>query len=159
RRDLVHAIRLLKDIGLLRKIEGDERQFLSRNTSSDVLYEVHRPALAAILDLPCSPSAMERMEPAEQPPLKCVTRMLDDPLPGAEDARTRQIRARLVRILLDDPILYFCDLNEEERRYLEKHRSYLLAQIYEATGLLGEIRREGIAMVDDEGDLTDVSLP
>src|ERR1041385_2099728 len=158
RRDLVHAIRLLKDIGLLHKLEGDERQFLSRNTSSDVVYKVHRPALAAILNLPCSPSAMERMQPAEQPPRKYVTRMMDDPVPAAE-ARTRQIRARLVRILLDDPILYFCDLNEEERRYLEQHRSYLLAQIYEATGLLGEIRREGIAMVDDEGDLTDVLLP
>src|SRR4029077_1144675 len=61
RRDLVHAIRLLRDTGVLRKLEGDEPQFLSQNTSADVLYEVNRPVLAAILNLTCSPSAMERM--------------------------------------------------------------------------------------------------
>jgi uncharacterized protein (TIGR02678 family) len=159
RRDLVHAIRLLRDTGVLRKLEGDEPQFLSRNTSADVIYEVNRPVLAAILNLSCSPSAMERMQPAEERPLKRVTRLIDDPMPVAEDVRSRRIRSRLVRILLDDPILYFFDLNEAERRYLELHRSYLLAQIYEATGLIGEIRREGIAMVDAECELTDVSLP
>src|SRR5262249_27451312 len=30
---------------------------------------------------------------------------------------------------------------------------------HDATGLVAEVRREGIAMVDDTGDLTDVKLP
>jgi uncharacterized protein (TIGR02678 family) len=60
---------------------------------------------------------------------------------------------------LDDPILYFSDLSDEELHYLEKHRGYLLGQICEATGLIAEIRAEGIAMVDDAGDLTDFRLP
>ena len=60
---------------------------------------------------------------------------------------------------MDDPVLYFDDLNSEERVYLEQHRGYLLRQINEATGLIAEIRREGIAMVDIEGDLTDVQFP
>src|SRR5262245_17981885 len=42
RRDLVHAVRLLMDIGLLHKLDGDERQFLNRNDSADVLYDINR---------------------------------------------------------------------------------------------------------------------
>src|ERR1051326_8237786 len=64
-----------------------------------------------------------------------------------------------MRALLDDPVVYFHDLSNEERTYLEKHRSYLLRQISEATGLIAEVRAEGIAMVDENGDLTDLPLP
>src|SRR5262249_15415893 len=71
----------------------------------------------------------------------------------------RRIRCRLVRILLDEPVLYFSELSNEERAYLQRQRGYLLRQIREATGLVGEVRREGIAMVDDAGDLTDIKLP
>jgi uncharacterized protein (TIGR02678 family) len=80
-------------------------------------------------------------------------------MPGNAETGDRRIRARLVRTLLDDPILYFDELNEEERQYLDEHRGYLLRQICDATGLIAEVRREGIAMVDDTGDLTDVLLP
>jgi uncharacterized protein (TIGR02678 family) len=162
RRELIHVIRLLMDTGVLRKLDGDERQFLNRNVTTDVLYDINRSVLAAILNVSRSPSAIERMETGERPSLERVAELIDDPMgPGAsnEGARSRTIRSRLVRILLDDPILYFHELNGEERLYLEQHRSYLLAQIYEATGLRAEVRGEGIAMVDDDGSLTDVLLP
>jgi uncharacterized protein (TIGR02678 family) len=125
-------------MGVLRRLEGDERHFLDRETVSDVLYEIHRPILAAMLNVSRSPSAVES-----------VTDLVED----------AGVRARLVRALLDDPILYFDDLNEDERRYFEEHRGYLLRQISEATGMVAEIRREGIALVDDTGDLTDLQLP
>src|SRR5262245_58506875 len=68
------------------------------------------------------------------------------------------MRSRLVRTLLDDPVLYFHDLSDAERSYLEKHRTYILRQISDATGLIAEVRAEGIAMVDDTGELTDLAL-
>ena len=156
RRDLIHAVRLLADSGVLHRLTGDEQQFLNRSGSSGVVYEIDRPVLGAILNVSASASAVERTAGGDSL-TKRVNALVEGPPP--EDAAAGHIRARLTRILLDDPILYFDDLNDEERRFLEQHRSYLLAQIAEATGLLPEIRREGIAMVDDEGDLTDVQLP
>ncbi len=38
-------------------------------------------------------------------------------------------------------------------------RAHLTRQLSEATGLVPEIRREGVAMVDDRGDATDIGLP
>ena len=147
RRDLVHAIRLLLDYGVLRGLDGDEEEFLQRSGSSDVLYEIDRRILVAMLNVSRSPSLVNH-----------ASELIDDPIPEAEDARSQWIRARLVRTLLDDPILYFKDLNDEERTYLEQHRGYLLRQISEATGLTAEVRREGIALVDHDGDLSDIDL-
>jgi uncharacterized protein (TIGR02678 family) len=65
----------------------------------------------------------------------------------------------MARTLLDDPVLYLRDLSDEARAYLQRQGGYLLRQIREASGLMPEARREGIAMVDNAGDLTDLKLP
>jgi uncharacterized protein (TIGR02678 family) len=83
----------------------------------------------------------------------------EDPPAITEDARNRQIRSRLIRSLLDDPVLYFQDLSSEEFNYFQRQRTYLLRQVREATGLIPEIRHEGVALLDDVGDLTDIKLP
>jgi uncharacterized protein (TIGR02678 family) len=169
RRDLVHAVRLLLDYGLLRQIHGDERQFLDKTGAPDVLYDIDRHILAVMLNAPQSPSAVEAAlhSVSNAVPRRRLSSnegrvagiMSEDPAPAGDDANNSRIRARLVRMLLDDPVLYFQDLNDEERSYLQRQRSYLLRRIQEATGLVPEVRREGIAMVDDTGDLTDISLP
>ena len=162
RRDLVHAVRLLVDRGVLNRVHGDEAEFLNRNRTScraETLYDINRPILALILNVSRSASTMEVMQQTMTESFtQRVSRLIDDPKAETEDARSRQIRTRLVRALLDDPILYFQDLNDEERIYLEQHRGYLLRQVCEATGLLAEVRREGIALVDDQGSLTDIQM-
>ena len=65
---------------------------------------------------------------------------------GRSEARNRRLRSRLTRRLLDDPIVYNDELSEAERAYLTSQRAFLLAQIEEATGLVPEVRREGIAL-------------
>jgi uncharacterized protein (TIGR02678 family) len=165
RRDLVHAVRLLLELGLLRRIDGDEQLFLQRTGAADALYEIDRAILSVMLNISQSPSALEAAGKLESPnqalqPRKTEARLvLDEPAPATEEANDRRIRARLMRTLLDDPVLYFHDLNREERAYFERHRGYLIQQIREATGLVPEIRHEGIAMVDDSGNLTDLRLP
>jgi uncharacterized protein (TIGR02678 family) len=158
----------LLDYGLLRQVHGDERQFLDRSGAPDVLYDINRHILAVMLNAPRSPSAVEaathsissasghRLLSNEQ---RVARIMSEDAAPAADDAHNNRIRARLVRMLLNDPVLYFRDLKDEERSYLQRQRGYLLRRIQEATGLVPEVRREGIAMVDDAGDLTDVNLP
>jgi uncharacterized protein (TIGR02678 family) len=80
-------------------------------------------------------------------------------MPDSDDVRNRQIRHQLVRRLLDNPVLYFDLLTEQELDYLTSQRSYLLNEIASETGLVPEVRKEGIALLDPEGDLTDTGLP
>jgi uncharacterized protein (TIGR02678 family) len=146
---------------VLTRLDGDEKQFLNKQGSSDVLYDINRPILAAMLNVSRSASAVEA---AAANPIKAslaerAAEIVDDPIPSTEATRGQWIRSRLVRVLLDDPILYFNDLNDEQRAYIERHRGHLVRQISEATGLIAEVRAEGIAMVDDAGDLTDLKLP
>jgi uncharacterized protein (TIGR02678 family) len=165
RRDLVHAVRFLVDSGVLRKIDGDEQRFRDRD-SEDALYDINRHILAEILQGTHSPSSIEMAsrEMASQRSggdnlAERAARLNADPMPASEEARHQWIRSRLVRTLLDDPVLYFHDLNDDERTFLEKHRGSLLREICDATGLIAEVRREGIALVDDAGDMTDLKLP
>jgi hypothetical protein len=124
RRDLVHVVRYLSEMGALLRMDGDEQQFLNR--SADVLYEINHRILAVF-----APQA---------------------------DSRVDRIRTSLIRALLDDPILYFDEMDDATRAYFERHRGHLLREVEAATGLIAEVRREGVAMVDDSGDLTDIKL-
>ena len=141
---------------------------MNQTGTSDALYEINRSILAVMLNASRSPSALEASVQAETSDSVRNTShsseergrwISEDPPAITEEARNRQIRSRLLRSLLDDPVLYFQDLNNEDFSYFERQRSYLLRQIREATGLVAEIRREGIALLDDAGDLTDIKLP
>jgi uncharacterized protein (TIGR02678 family) len=61
--------------------------------------------------------------------------------------------------LLDDPVIVYAELDEAELAYLHSQRSRLLDAVEEATGMAAEIRAEGIAMLDADGDLTDLRMP
>jgi uncharacterized protein (TIGR02678 family) len=166
RRDLVHAVRLLLNMGLLRRVHGDEAQFLDRSGLPDALYNINRPILAVLINASRSPSAIEaankttRQAGVQRLSIEEIgAGIIREAPPSNEEVRTRRVRARLVRALLDDPILYLQELSAEESDYLHQQRNYLLRQIQEATGLVPEVRLEGIAMVDDSGDLTDLRLP
>src|SRR5439155_3174081 len=76
-----------------------------------------------------------------------------------DDGRNRRVRSSLIRRLLDDPVLYFSDLSDEQRAYLTGQRAFLIKEIANATGLVAEVRKEGIAMVDAGAGLTDLRLP
>jgi uncharacterized protein (TIGR02678 family) len=65
----------------------------------------------------------------------------------------------LTRRLLDDPVVYYDELTEDERAYLVAQRHNITGRISEATGLVPELRAEGIAMVDPDDELTDVRMP
>lgn len=153
RRDLVQVIRLLCDRRVLWRRQGDEDLFV-KDERNDVLYNVNRPLLAAILCVQRGPSTVGSTDFEER--LAAIT---EESLPDTEEGQNRQIRVRLMRRLLDDPVLYYDTLNERERTYLDRQRGFMLPHITEATGLNPEIRAEGIALVDNRGDLADVALP
>ncbi|MGH8018753.1 MAG: TIGR02678 family protein [Opitutaceae bacterium] len=154
RRDFVHAVRLLLALGVLRRVEGDEDRFL-RDRGSDVLYNVARPVLALLLAARRSPSLV----PAPGFEERLAALVADPDVPDTPDARNRALRTWLARRLLDDPVLYYDELDDEARAYLDRQRGFLQRDITEATGLEPEVRREGIAMTDLDGNCTDVGLP
>jgi uncharacterized protein (TIGR02678 family) len=163
RRDLVHAVRFLVDSAVLRKIDGDERH-RGDGDSEDALYDINRHIAAELLQGTRSPSTVELA--AQQAVVQGgnssaerASMLNDEPRPASEESRRHWIRSHLIRTLLDDPVLYFHELSDEERNYLDKYRGSLLREICDATGLIAEVRREGIAMVDAAGDLTDLKLP
>lgn len=152
RRDLVHVVRLLLDLGVLRRVEGREEAYLSQG--GDVLYDVRRSALSSLLASRQGPSLIETDDPGER-----RAALVEEPVPDTAEGRNRRSRTRLTRRLLDDPVIYFDELSDEEIEYLRSQRHTLVTRIEEATGLVPEVRAEGLAMADERGGWTDLGLP
>jgi uncharacterized protein (TIGR02678 family) len=153
RSDLVAAVRLLLDQGVLHRVAGDEEAYLAE-ASNDVLYDVRRRVLAALLTATRGPSTVEAAAPEER-----LTLLTSDVAPDTDELRLRALRHRLTRRLLDDPVVYYAELPEDERTYLVSQRYAITRRISELTGLVAEMRAEGIAMVDPEDELTDLRMP
>lgn len=150
--DLVAAVHLLLHWGVLERVAGDENDYL--HGTGDVLYDVSRRVLAQLLVARHGPStiALEALDDR-------IAALGAVDLFETSDLQNRQIRHRLTRRLLDDPVLYFDDLGEAEAEYLRRQRPAIVRRITELTGLVAEVRLEGIAMVDVDDDLTDVKIP
>ncbi|MER6509626.1 TIGR02678 family protein [Nonomuraea sp. NPDC001636] len=152
RADLVAAVRMLLDWGVLCRVAGDEEAYLSE--TGDVLYDVRRPVLATLLTGARGPSTISASSFEER-----LTELMAEPVADTDDLRNQALRRRLTRKLLEDPVIYFADLDEAERAYLASQRHAIVRRLEEATGLVAEVRAEGIAMVDPEDQLTDVRMP
>ena len=154
RRDLVHVARFLAELHVLSRVHGDEQDYLHETGARDVLYNIHPAALAAVLNVRRGPSTVKDGRLEER-----ISRIVEEPRPDTAEARNRHLRSTVVRRLLDDPVLYYEDLCPEELAYLRSQRPLLVKEIHEATGLHPEVRLEGLALVDEGGDMTDVALP
>ncbi|GEL18440.1 TIGR02678 family protein [Pseudonocardia asaccharolytica] len=152
RGDLVAVVRLLLELGILARVAGDEEAFV--RADGDVLYDVDRRVLATLIVTPRGPSTVTATDPDTR--LAMITEEL---LPTTDDLRNQQIRRSLTRRLLDDPVVYLAELDEAELAYLTSQRHHVTSRITELTGLVPEVRAEGIAMVDPADDLTDVRMP
>jgi uncharacterized protein (TIGR02678 family) len=152
RADLVAVVRTLIEWGVLRKVSGDEEAYLS--ATGDVLYDVRRPVLAALLTGTRGPSTIAAQSFDDR-----IAELAAEPVADTDDLRNQALRRRLTRRLLEDPVVYYTSLNEAERAYLTSQRHAITRRIEEATGLVAEVRAEGIAMVDPDDELTDVRMP
>ncbi|EST37403.1 hypothetical protein N566_13235 [Streptomycetaceae bacterium MP113-05] len=152
RLDLAAVVRLLLRFGVLRRVAGDEEAYVSG--SGDVLYDVRRRVLAGMPATLRGPSLVESREAEARLAEMTAQSALD-----SDELRFRTIRWKLTRLLLDEPVLYYDDLADDELAYLTRQRGFLTARIGELTGLVAEVRAEGIAMVDPLDDLTDVRMP
>lgn len=158
RSDLVAAIRLLLGYGVLARVAGDEDSYVS--SGGDALYDVDRRVLATMLSTAHGPGlAGAALGP--WPVIDDIESALHEPPPAyTEDEANRRLRHSVTRRLLCDPVVYYDELPEAERSYLLGGQRVLITRrIAEATGLVPELRAEGIAMVDPDDQLTDVRMP
>ncbi len=160
RRDLVVVVRLLLELGVLLRVAGDEEQFLKRGVEGDVLYDVDRRVLSVLLVTTRGPSLVALNGADESLNLDARLQALTDTfVPDTPEGRNRELRHRLARRLLDDPVVYWSDLDEDEAAYLTNQRGAMLRRLQQATGLVPEVRAEGIALADPDGELTDEKIP
>jgi uncharacterized protein (TIGR02678 family) len=152
RADLVVVARLLLATKVLTKVAGDEQSFV--NASGDALYDVNRRVLATLLVAQRGPSTVTGTDMEAR--LRAVTEEL---VPDSEDGRNRAIRHRLARRLLDDPVLHYDELSDAERAYLSSQRGFLIRRLTDATGMVAEVRAEGLALLDPTGEATDLTMP
>ncbi|MGW6480439.1 TIGR02678 family protein [Streptomyces sp. NPDC055059] len=150
--DLAAVVRVLLDLGVLRRVAGDEDAYVSG--AGDVLYDVERRVLAGLLATRRGPSTVRATDAYER-----LVELTTDSGLDTEEARFSAIRRYLTRRLIDDPVLHYDELSDAELAYLTKQRPFILARIGELTGLVAEVRAEGIAMVDPQDELTDVRMP
>jgi uncharacterized protein (TIGR02678 family) len=145
RQGFVDAVRLLVEQGVLQLTDGDDTQFVEGR--GDALYDVDGRRLAQLLTIPV---------PAE---LLGPDDLATEVYPHTDEGANRRLRHRLMRRLIEEPVLYLADLDEAERAYLATQRHFLVARAVEATGLEAEVRREGVALIDDSGRVSDVAFP
>jgi len=156
RRELVHVCRYLLEVGVLHRVAGEEEGYLQH--AGDALYDVQRRALAALLACTRGPSTF----PVGTEPAGLTDRLAavtEEYVPDSPEGRRTAVRHRLARRLLDDPVVYFDELSGEEHDYLANQRGAMAARLRAESGLKPELRAEGVALVDPDGELTDAALP
>jgi len=157
RADLVAAIRLLLRYGVLTRVAGDEESYAAG--SGDALYDVDRRVLATMLSTAHSPGLVTA-DLGATPAIEQIEAALHEPPPAyTEDEANRRLRHAVTRRLLCDPVVYYDELPEAERVYLVGQRVSLTRRLSEATGLVAELRAEGIALVDPDDQLSDLRMP
>lgn len=158
RRELVAICRYLLSLGVLQRVAGDEDAFVSH--SGDALYDVQRRVLAGVM----ASSRGASTWPADAAPATLAARLAaltEEFTPDSEEGRRTAMRHHLARRLLDDPVLYFDELDglPALRAYFQNQRGALAVRLCDATGLAPEQRAEGLALVDEGSELTDIAMP
>jgi uncharacterized protein (TIGR02678 family) len=145
RQAFVDAARALVELGILRLADGDDVEFVEGR--GDALYDVDGRRLAQVLTAPV-PSELSGPYDLEA-----------ETYPRTDEGTNRRLRHRLARRLVEEPVLYLADLDDAERAYWTSQRSHLVRRAVELTGLEPEVRREGAALIDGGGRMTDAGFP
>lgn len=149
----VDAVRHLLDLGALREVEVSSADWLRDPEAGEALYDVDRDVvhLAAVpprvLQHVTSVRSLLSDAPSQQRQETSVT------------ARRAATRRRLVRLLLEHPVVHADDLDERSRTYLVQQGRALADDLHRLTGAQLERRAEGAALIDATGGFTDLRFP
>ncbi len=148
RRAFVDVVLLLCDLGILVLRDGDVEGFARSRQGGDALYDVRERLLPQLLAAPRPPSLAGSPE-----------RMREEERGETEEGRRVRARQEVFRRLLDDPVLYLDDLDQGARAWLSAGSGFVYERLLRDAGLGVERRKEGLAAIDAEGELTDTPFP
>lgn len=148
RRAFIQAVQAVVDLGVLELAEGDEERFARAQEGGDALYRVDRDRLGLLPAVVMPPSL------ADSP-----SAVLTEPYPDTDDGRVRRRRHRVLRALVEQPVVYADDLEPDEAEYLLRQRARIEHVLAERFGLTLEVRAEGWVAVDPDAELTDLRWP
>ena len=144
----VDAVLYLESVGAMRAADGSTASWQKDPEAGEALYDIDRD----ICHLLFLPSRVVQH-------IRSVGDFLETALPLGRDARRAATRQRLVRLLLEYPVVYFDDLTEADRRYLQNEARELAADLSRLTGGQVERRAEGLALIDTTASFSDVRFP
>ncbi|HLL52761.1 MAG TPA: TIGR02678 family protein [Myxococcaceae bacterium] len=147
RRAFVDALRLLGGLGVLRLRDGDAERY-AQNRDGDALFDVNERLLSHLVSAPVPPALASGPE-----------RLLDEPWPDTEDGQRQRARQHVLRRLLDEPVVYFEDLDPRAFDWFDHSRGFVYRLLHEDAGFTVERRKEGLAAVDPAGETTDTLFP
>jgi uncharacterized protein (TIGR02678 family) len=147
RRAFVEVLRYLTELGVLRLRDGDAERF-AQSQEGDALYDVHDRLLSQLSSSPVPPAF------AGEP-----SRLLEEHLPDTEEGVRQRSRFHVFRRLLEDPVVYYDELDPQAFDWLDHSRGFLYAVLERDVGLCVERRKEGLAAIDGAGELTDTRFP
>ena len=152
RRELVAVMRFLQRMHVLLRADGDDSGYVRGD--GDCLYRIERAALTTIL---CSIRGASTV--AADRPIDLIQQLNDVETPESPEAQNRELQHRLVRRLLDDPVMYYDELTAREYEYFNSQGERILGELTRVTGMIAERRAEGAALLDPTGGWTDLGLP
>lgn len=162
RRNLASACVALGELGVLNAIDGDAESFVksgqSEDRTRDVLYDVNRGPLTSILACVRGPSTW----PGDDAPSTAADRIsaiTAELQPETDEGRRDVSRHRISRRLLDDPVVYNGTVGEADMQYFINQRGAMANRLALGTGLVVELRSEGLALCDPDGTCSDVAMP
>ncbi|TDU05350.1 uncharacterized protein (TIGR02678 family) [Streptomyces sp. 846.5] len=147
----VDAVAWLEARGALRMADGSAVDWANDPDRAEALYDIDREVVAAVYQ----PSRVLQH-------LGSVTELLDSGSAGSlavggKEARRRTAARRARRLVLEQPVVYYADVDESLRGQL---RAPALAEDLERlTGLELERRAEGVALIDLSRRLSDTAFP
>lgn len=147
RRALVDALKLLTGLGVIAERDGDSDRYAT-SEGADALYDVDDRRIAQLVAAPSSPSLVDR---PEELPVEVY--------PDTDDGCRLRARHRVMRRILDDPVVYYADLGQRERDWLAHSLGHVHEVCDRDVGLDLERRAEGLLAVDGDGELTDETFP
>jgi uncharacterized protein (TIGR02678 family) len=145
----VDAVAWLETRGVLHLADGSATDWINDPGRAEALYDIDREVAGAVY----APNRVLQH-------LNSVTELLGDGSGAAAqgiNAERRRTGRRARRMVLEQPVVYYADVNDHLRGQL---RSPALAEDLERlTGLALERRAEGVALVNTGQRLTDVTFP
>ena len=148
RRAFTHAVQAAADLGVLDLRDGDEERFARKEEGGDALYQVRHRRLAQVLAAPRPPSSVA--VPAE---------IVQEAYPDTSEGRALRNRHRVMRMLVEEAVCYFDQLGTDAHEYVTKQRPRIFRQLERMCGFEMELRAEGVAALDLEGDSSDLAFP